>query len=186
MLERTSRSRRRPLECRPKGPGLTRGRQCRLPRRSRPGRSSSPKASRNRLRQWPANPSRASSFLIPTTGELAPEPYSSTRWPIVIGCQPLSTIDLDRVGHGRRTRPSARNFGAVLDLFSFAGDACRFFERKRLHRFICFDARIGCPGRIARAIASDRQSRQHRALLRCLVLRAMLASAVTGHHWQFS
>jgi hypothetical protein len=51
------------------------------------------------------------------------------------------------VGQGRRARPSARDVGVVLDLFSFASDACGFFERKRLHRFICFficfDARIG-------------------------------------------
>ena len=89
------------------------------------------------------------------------------------------------MSRGLRARPSERNFGVVLDLFSLAGDVCRLFQRKRLHSFICFDARIACPGGIARAIASDRRSRQHRSLLRCQVLRAMPASAGDGHHSQF-
>jgi hypothetical protein len=58
------------------------------------------------------------------------------------------------------------------------------FQRKPLY-FICFDARIACPSRIARAIATDRRSRQHRSLLRCQVLRAMPESAGDGHHSQF-
>ena len=50
-----------------------------VPAPHRPSGRSSPKASSNRLPQSSANPSNASGFLIPTTGELAPGPDSSAR-----------------------------------------------------------------------------------------------------------